>query len=111
MNKLNLVIEHSAEIDLISILEYISKDNKKAALKLTKNFLKSFQFLCSHPNAGKIQDKFIYRNVRFYVAHKHYIIVYLAKNETLHILRILSSCQDICSLLQADLRTGVNELV
>jgi len=103
MNKLNLVIENNAENDLIYVLEYISKDNKRAAQKLIKNFYKSFELICQHPNIGKERKFVVSRNVRFYVVCKHYVIIYIQKENAIHILRVLSSCQDICSLLQADL--------
>ena len=48
MNKLNLIIENSAELDMIAIADYIAKDKKSAASKILKLFihlLKSFQFI------------------------------------------------------------------
>ena len=49
MNKLGLVIEHSAEIDINQIADYIAEDNKKAALKTVKEIYKGFRLLCLHP--------------------------------------------------------------
>lgn len=99
MNKLSLVIEKSAERDLYSIADYIAKDNKKAALKLVKEFYKSFELFCSHPGLGFERKDFTYRNVRFYVVKKNYLIVYTIVEDSIHILRVLSAYQDICSIL------------
>ncbi|MBD9223430.1 hypothetical protein EGQ24_05965 [bacterium] len=36
----------------------------------------------------------------FYVVKRHYVIVYrIINNNTIRILRVLSTCQDICSKL------------
>ncbi len=99
MNKLNLVIENSAEADIYSIADYIAQDNKKAALRLVKEFYKSFELFCLHPKAGFECKDFTYRNVRFYVVKRNYLIVYTIIENSIHILRVLSAYQDICSAL------------
>ncbi len=104
MNKLNLEITSKALSDIEVITDYIAQDNKSAARKLSKDFYKHFENLCKHPNLGKEKESFIYLNAKFYIIKRNYIIVYrLIEKNTLRILRILNSCQDICSLLQADL--------
>lgn len=100
MNKLNLVIECSAERDIYSIADYISKDNKKAALKLIKEFYKSFNIFCLHPEIGFVRKDFTYRKVRFYVVRSNYLIVYTVIDDSVHILRVLSAYQDVCSIYQ-----------
>lgn len=99
MNKLDLIIESSAEKDIYIVADYISKDNKKAALKLIKEFYKSFNLFCSHPEIGFERKDFTYRKVRFYVVGKNYLIVYTVIDNSVHILRVLSTYQDICSIL------------
>ncbi len=99
MNKLDLVIEDSAERDIYLIADYIVKDNKKAALKLVKEFYKSFELFCLHPQIGFERKDFTYRSVRFYVVKKNYLIVYTIIKNYIHILRVLSAYQDICSML------------
>ncbi len=99
MNKLDLVVENSAERDMFSIADYIAKDNKKAASKLLKEFYKSFNLFCVHPKVGFERKDFTYRNVRFYVVKKNYLIVYAILENSVHILRVLSAYQDICSIL------------
>lgn len=106
MNKLNLEITSKALSDIETITDYIAQDNKSAARKLSKEFYKHFETLCKHPNLGKEKENISYLNAKFYIIKQNYVIVYRLMNQnTLRILRILSSCQDICSLLQADLRT------
>lgn len=98
MNKLELVIENIAESDIYSIADFIAKDNKKAALQFVKELYKTFKLFCLHPDIGFERKDFTYRKVRFYVIKRHYIIVYTATENSIHILRVLSAYQDICSL-------------
>lgn len=99
MNKLDLIIENSAERDIYFIADYIANYNKKAASKLVKEFYKTFKFFCLHPNIGFERKDFTYRNVRFYVVKKNYLIVNAVIDNYIHILRVLSAYQDICSIL------------
>lgn len=99
MNKLDLVIENAAEKDIYLIADYIANDNKKAAAKLVKEFYKSFNLFCLHPQIGFERKDFTYRNVRFYVVKKNYLVVYTVIENAVHILRVLTTYQDICSVL------------
>lgn len=99
MNKLNLIIVNSAERDMLSIADYIAKHNKKAANQLLKEFYNSFNLFCIHPKVGFKRKDFTYKNVRFYVVKKNYLIVYTVIGNTVQILRVLSAYQDICSIL------------
>lgn len=99
MNKLELIIENSAERDMYSIVDYIAKDNKKVASQLLKEFYKAFNLFCVHPKVGFERKDFTYRNVRFYIVKKNYLIVYTICENSVHILRVLSAYQDICLIL------------
>lgn len=99
MNNLDLYIEFKAENDIYKIADYIAKDNKKAALNFVKELQKCFELFCSNPKIGIKREDFTYRDVRFYVVKKHYLIVYTIIDNSIHILRVLSSYQDICSNL------------
>ncbi|MDD3688024.1 MAG: type II toxin-antitoxin system RelE/ParE family toxin [Bacteroidales bacterium] len=99
MNKLNLIIENKAESDLELIADYIAKDNKAAAIKMLKQFYKSFEKLSEFPNMGIKRLDFTYKDVKFYVIKKHYLIIYTIIEDSIHILRVLTAYQDICSLL------------
>lgn len=100
MNDLKLEITSKAYSDIETIADYIAKDNKNAAIKFVKLFYKTFKTLCKHPNLGKIRFDFTYLDVKFYVVKKNYLIVYrIIDNKTLRILRVLTTYQDICSIL------------
>lgn len=99
MNNLKLVIEDAAETDMLSIAEYIAQDNKTAAANILKVFYETYKTLTVYPELGLSRPDFTHKNVRFYTIKKHYLIVYVITNEEIHILRVLSSYQDICSLL------------
>ncbi len=97
MSKLKLIIENKAEDDIKLIVRYL--DDDKAALKVLTNFNKAFDTICLHPNIGFTKEDFIYRDVRFFVVKKKFLIVYKELDACIHILRVLSTYQDICSKL------------
>lgn len=99
MSKLTLIIENKAESDMELIADYIAKDNKKAASKMLKQFYKSFEKLSEYPNIGIKRPDFTYKDVKFYVVKKHYLIIYTTIKDTIHILRVLTAYQDICAKL------------
>ncbi len=99
MNKLNLIIENAAELDMIAIAEYIAKDKRSAAAKMLKLFYSSFDKLSTYPKIGFSRQDFDYKDVKFFVVKKHYLIVYKTTKNEIHILRVLSAYQDICTLL------------
>ena len=100
MNDLELEITSKAYNDIEIISDYIAKDNKTAATKLIKLFYKTFKTLCMHPYLGKSREDFTYLDVKFYIVKKNYLIIYrIIDNKTLRILRILTTYQDVCSIL------------
>lgn len=99
MNKLNLIIENAAESDMVAIAEYIAKDKRSAAAKMLKLFHTSFDKLSTYPEIGFSRPDFTYKDVKFFVVKKHYLIVYKTTENELHILRVLSAYQDICAML------------
>ncbi len=100
MNKLKLEITSKAYNDIETISDYIAKDNKNAAVKFVKLFYKTFETLCKNPYLGKTKEDFTYLDVKFYVMKKNYLIIYrIIDNKTLRILRVLTTYQDICSIL------------
>lgn len=100
MNNLKLEITSKAYNDIENIADYIAQDNKAAAIKFVKLFNKTFETLCKHPHLGKQRKDFTYLDVKFYVVKKNYLIIYRIINGTnLRILRVLTTYQDICSLL------------
>lgn len=100
MSNLKLEITGKAYNDIEVISDYIAKDNKSAAAKFVKIFDKTFETLCKHPNLGKQREDFTYLDVKFYVVKKKYLIIYrIIDDKALRILRVLTTYQDICSLL------------
>ncbi len=56
--------------------------------------------LCKHPYLGKSREDFTYFDVKFYIVKKTYLIIYrIIDNKILRILRVLTTYQDICSIL------------
>lgn len=98
-NRLTLRILDKAEEDLILIGEYIAKDNPAAAYNLFKQFYATFDLLTEYPNLGVRRTDFTYKDVRFYVIRKNFLILYKFEASTLFILRVLTAYQDICTLL------------
>ncbi len=100
MNKLQLEITKCAYTDIETITDFIAKDNPKSAIKFAKLFYKAFSTLCIHPNLGITRKDFTYLDVKFFVLKKNYLIVYrITDNNTLRILRVLTTYQDICAQL------------
>ena len=99
MSKLTLRILDKAEEDMTLIGSYIAQDNVNAAINLLKQFYATFETLSEYPNLGYKRPDFTYRDVRFYVVRKNYLILYKVKQSTLFILRVFPAYQDICSLL------------
>lgn len=100
MNNLNLEITSKALSDVATITEYIQKDNRKAAFKLSKYIYEQFKRLTKHPYLGQSRSDFTYLDTRFLIVKKNYLIVYRIINDnTVRILRVLATYQDVCSLL------------
>ena len=99
MSKLTLRILDKAEEDMTLIGNYIAQDNVSVATNLLKQFYATFETLSEYPNLGYMRPDFTYRDVRFYVVRKNYLILYKVEQSTLFILRVFPAYQDICSLL------------
>ncbi len=93
------IIKGKALDDIKIIADYIAKDNVSAAIGTIESFEKAFEKLAEFPNVGIVRKDFTYLDVRFFVVKKHYLVVYNIENEKVCILRILTSYQDICSML------------
>ena len=98
MNK-NYKIKSKALEDITIIADHIREDNEKAALKFIQVLYETFDKLAKFPNLGLSRKDFTYKDVRFFVLKKHYLVVYNLENDFICILRVLSSYQNICALL------------
>lgn len=95
----NYKIKSKALEDITIIADHIREDNEKAALRFIQSLHDIFDKLANFPNIGIARKDFTYRDVRFFVVKKHYLIVYNIENDAVCILRVLSSYQNICALL------------
>lgn len=93
------IIKNKALDDIKIIADYIAKDNLSAAVSIIESFEKAFEKLASFPNVGIIRKDFTSLDVRFFVVKKHYLVVYNIENENVCILRVLTTYQNICSML------------
>ena len=99
MSKLKLNITDRAKEDISLITDYIAKDNKKAAKMLAEYFYRVCSNLADFPHLGTVRSDFSYKDYRFYVVKKRFIIAYRIEGNNLFISRVLSDYQDICYLL------------
>ena len=95
----NYKIKSKALEDISIIADRIKEDNEKAALNFIQLLYEVFDKISRFPNLGVSRKDFTYKDVRFFVVEKHYLVVYNIENESVCILRILSSYQNICALL------------
>lgn len=79
MNDLKVSITGKAQKDIVTIADYISKDNPKAALDVTDNLRKIFKMLAAFPKAG--------------------IKKIGIKHKEIEILRVLTKYQDLFAVL------------
>ncbi len=98
MNKAYKIKSKALE-DITIIADRIREDNEKAALKFVQVLYETFDKLAKFPNLGISRKDFTYKDVRFFVVKKHYLVVYNLENDCICILRVLSSYQNICALL------------
>ena len=99
MSKLKLNITDQAKADIRLITNYIAKDNKNAAKAMSKYLYKICKDLAEFPDMGTIRPDFTYKNFRFFVIKKRYVIAYRIENDSLFISRVLTAYQDICAVL------------
>lgn len=93
MVEINWTVE--AEQRLKEIYDYISPDNKNAALKIITGIYEKAQILCDHPEIGYQYYTEDRDNIRI-LLYGHYRIVYLIKNDNnIDILGVFHGPMDI----------------
>ncbi len=94
-------ITEAAEQDLAEIVEYISKDNPAAALKLAENFEQSILQLEDFPPIGVTPKnrRLTRKGYRILVVDSYLVFYVLVDNETVEIRRIISGKRDYKFLL------------
>ena len=95
---MKIITSIDAQKDITNIYEYISKDNKNAALKLIQTFYKKFELILKYPKIGVERKDLTKNKVRFYIVKKRYLVVYALEKDCIQIIRVLEAYQDICNL-------------
>lgn len=95
----NYKIKNIAFNDIRGITDNINKYNKSASLDFIKEIKNTFERLALFPNIGTIRKDFTYKNVRFFVFRKKFLIIYNIEDSNINILRVLSTYQEICNLI------------
>jgi len=86
--------------DLEEIKEYISQDNKEAAIRLIKQLIEKTESLIDFPNMVLSLSKKISIKTRYrYLICNQYIIFYIFENDTINIMRILHGKRDYLKIL------------
>ena len=100
MNKqLKVFVTQKAQSDISQISDYISIDNKKAALSVVDMFYNSFKLLSNYPETGVVKNDIKDKTVRIYAVKKNFVIVYRIKDNQIEILRILTRYQNIFAII------------
>ncbi len=87
-----------ARNDLDTILDYIAQDSVDAALRVMERIQEAFELIAENPGAGHFRSDLTTKPVRFYTVYS-YLIVYLDDCNPVQVVRILSSAQDLSSVL------------
>lgn len=98
-NSLSVLITIPAKNDISEIINFIAKDNPKAALGVINIFEETFKMLALFPESGVRKNSIKDKSVLIYITQKRYAIVYRIKNNNLQILRILTRYQDLFAIL------------
>ncbi len=81
-----------AHDDLVSLFEFIAKDDALAAQKVIRSIRAGIDRLLQFPSYGRIGD--VEGTRQFVVAGVPYIVIYEIEDETITILRIYHAAQD-----------------
>ena len=86
---MRLVWTESAIIDLITIRDYLERDNPEAAEKVAGSILNSIEMLESNPKVGRIGR--VTGTRELVIARYPYIIPYRIRGQQVEILRVMHS--------------------
>ena len=100
-NKFNVLWSKVAERDLISIIEYIIKDNESNAKKIYDSIKKASFELNSFPQRGRIVPELEYYFINNYreIIIKTWRIIYRIEENKVYILAVLDSRRNIEDIL------------
>lgn len=104
MKKYKVIIQESAELDLIGIIEYIANDlnEKTIAMNLYRNIVANINSLSTTPGRCAIIDEEPYKTLQTRrLVINNYSAFYFVNDETesVHIIRILYNHRDWQNLI------------
>ena len=85
-------LRKKAESDILSIMNYISRDNPAAALRWQEEMFRLFQLLGDQPGIGTQRDEI--QNGLKTLPLGNYLVVFRAIGENAHILRVIHGARD-----------------
>lgn len=100
MKTYNIVITPSAKNNLLDIFEYIALDSLSRAENFIDQMVESLsKTLSIFPLAGKVYNDVTFNFELRSLAYKNYVAFYKVTNDTVEILFIFNSAQNIQGLL------------
>ncbi len=99
MNKLKIITTDRAKADIKNIIEYISEDNKKAAITIAKLIRKTIEMLAQYPLSGSKKLDILENDILIYTIKKRYTLVYKVIDDKIVFFRVLTRYQDIFAVL------------
>ena len=91
----------TAESDLRQIEEFIAKDSPVHAVNFVGRLVESAEMLQATPMLGRIVPEFSRRNLRELLV-RQYRVVYLFRNDTVTVLRVVHGARDLVKLIQRE---------
>ena len=98
-NRLSVLITEPAKNDISEIINFIAKDNTKAAIGILNIYEATFKMLAEFPEAGVRKTGIKDKSVLIFTIKKRYSIAYRVKDDTIEILRVLTRYQDLFAIL------------
>lgn len=91
----------TAESDLRQIEEFIAKDSPFHAVNFVGRLVESAEMLKATPMLGRIVPEFSRRSLRELLV-RQYRVVYLFRNDTVTVLRVVHGARDLVKLIQRE---------
>lgn len=97
----NVLWSETAQKDLISIIEYVAKENPLQANKIFGEIRKRAESLCAFPDRGRIVPELQDQGITLY---REFIIevwrmMYRVSEDSVYVLSVLDSCQNVEDIL------------
>ena len=91
-------VTEASRADILEIWDYIRTDNIDAADKVIDRLHDSFAKLGRNPMLGHLREDLADSEHRFFLVYS-YMIVYLASEKPIQIVRVLHAARDVQSIL------------